>query len=183
MVRGRKFACMRWIFYRGECFADFDQASSHVQWLVIRNNSSFLQKRKLGTLTTVCRLKYPTLHGFWFQEPNNLKNRNNFRFNGLIHPKVVGVESIANGKGVQLNTGSVKSRIVCLSSLCNNTFDCLDISKPAKRFHKAKLTKDSRRTLTSIRRTIRKQRYRKDLKMVRCHCFIAKSNTKPISFI
>jgi len=31
--------------------------------------------------------------------------------------------------------------------------------------NKAKLTKDSRRTLTSIRRTIRKQRYRKDLKM------------------
>ncbi len=42
----------------------------------------------------------------------------------------------------------------------------LDIKKPAKRFHKTKLTKDSRRTLTSIRRTIRKQRYRKDLKMV-----------------
>jgi hypothetical protein len=42
----------------------------------------------------------------------------------------------------------------------------LDIQKPAKRFHKVNLTKDSRRVLTSIRRTIRKQRYRKDLKMV-----------------
>jgi len=31
----------------------FDQASSYVQWAVIRNNSSFLRKRKLGTLTTV----------------------------------------------------------------------------------------------------------------------------------
>ncbi|CAF1047941.1 unnamed protein product [Rotaria sp. Silwood1] len=111
----------------------FDQASSHVQWMVIRNNSSFLHKRKLGTFTT---------------EPNNLKNRNNFRFNGLIHPKVVGVEAIKNGKGVVFTTGSTKN-----------------VKKPMKRFRKVKLTKDSRRTLTSIRRTIRKQRYRKDLKM------------------
>jgi len=111
----------------------FDQASSHVQWMIIRNNSSFLQKRKLGTLTT---------------EPNNLKNRNTFRLNGLIHPKVVGVETVKDGKGVVFTTGSTKN-----------------VRKPAKRFHKVKLTKDSRRTLTSIRRTIRKQRYRKDLKM------------------
>ncbi|CAF2634302.1 unnamed protein product [Rotaria sp. Silwood2] len=111
----------------------FDQASSHVQWMVIRSNSSFLHKRKLGTFTT---------------EPNNLKNRNNFRFNGLIHPKVVGVQAVTNGKGVVFTTGSTKN-----------------VRKPAKRFRKVKLTKDSRRTLTSIRRTIRKQRYRKDLKM------------------
>ncbi|CAF1436016.1 unnamed protein product [Rotaria sp. Silwood1] len=111
----------------------FEQASSHVQWMVIRNNSSFLHKRKLGTFTT---------------EPNNLKNRHTFRSNGLIHPKVVGVEAIKDGKGVVFTTGSVKN-----------------MKKPAKRFRKVKLTKDSRRTLTSIRRTIRKQRYRKDLKM------------------
>ncbi|CAF1533320.1 unnamed protein product [Rotaria magnacalcarata] len=111
----------------------FDQASSHVQWMIIRNNSSFLQKRKLGTYTT---------------EPNNLKNRNNFRYNGLIHPKIVGVEAVKDGKGVVLSTGSVKN-----------------VRKPSKRLHKVKLTKDSRRILTSIRRTIRKQCYRKDLKM------------------
>lgn len=110
-----------------------EQASSHVQWLVIRNNSSFLCKRKLGTFTT---------------EPNNLKNRNSFRLNGLVHPKVVGVESAEKDAGVVFSTGSTK-----------NT------RKPAKRFHKVTLKKDSRRTLTSIRRTIRKQRYRKDLKM------------------
>ena len=111
----------------------FDQASSHVQWMIIRNNSSFLQKRKLGTYTT---------------EPNNLKNRNNFRYNGLIHPKIVGVEAVKDGKGVVFTTGSIKN-----------------VRKPSKRLHKVKLTKDSRRTLTSIRRTIRKQCYRKDLKM------------------
>ena len=111
----------------------FDQASSHVQWMVIRNSSSFLRKRKLGTFTT---------------EPNNLKNRNSFRLNGLVHPKVVGVETVKDGKGVVFSTGSVKN-----------------VQKPAKRLRKVKLTKDSRRALTTIRRTIRKQRYRKDLKM------------------
>ena len=42
----------------------------------------------------------------------------------------------------------------------------VDAQKPAKRLRKTKLTKDSRRALTTIRRTIRQQRYRKDLKMV-----------------
>ncbi|CAF1006186.1 unnamed protein product [Adineta steineri] len=111
----------------------FDQASSNVQWMVIRNTSSFLHRRKLGTFTT---------------EPNNLKNRNTFRYNGLIHPKVVGVEAVKDGKGVVFSTGSIKN-----------------MQKPAKRFLKTKLTKDSRRTLSSIRRTIRHKRYRKDLKM------------------
>lgn len=34
------------------------------------------------------------------QEPNNLKARNSFRYNGLIHRKTVGVEPAADGKGV-----------------------------------------------------------------------------------
>jgi len=42
----------------------------------------------------------------------------------------------------------------------------LELQKPAKRLNKVKLVKDSRRALTTIRRTIRSQRYRKDLKMV-----------------
>ena len=45
-----------------------------------------------------------------FQEPNNLKNRNSFRFNGLVHPKVVGVQAATDGKGVVFSTGSVKSK-------------------------------------------------------------------------
>jgi hypothetical protein len=44
------------LFLHKKEFSGFDQASSHVQWMVIRNNSSFLQKRKLGTFTTVCQL-------------------------------------------------------------------------------------------------------------------------------
>ncbi|XP_036893257.1 60S ribosomal protein L28-like [Sturnira hondurensis] len=59
--------------------------SAHLQWMVIRNCSSFLIKRNKQTYST---------------EPNNLKARNSFRYNGLIHRKTVGVEPAADGKGV-----------------------------------------------------------------------------------
>lgn len=84
--------------------------------------------------------------------------------NGLVHPKVVGVEAVKDGKGVVFTTGSVKSKNSIRSSFDHSRN--LDATKPAKRLRKTKLSKDSRRTLTTIRRTIRKQRYRKDLKMV-----------------
>lgn len=41
---------------------------------------------------------------FVFQEPNNLKGRNSFRYNGLVHKKTVGVEVPKDGKGVVLVT-------------------------------------------------------------------------------
>uniref|UniRef100_A0A8D1I1I9 Large ribosomal subunit protein eL28 n=1 Tax=Sus scrofa TaxID=9823 RepID=A0A8D1I1I9_PIG len=59
--------------------------SAHLQWMVVRNCSSFLIKRHKQTYGT---------------EPNNLKALNSFHYNGLIHYKTVGVESAADGKGV-----------------------------------------------------------------------------------
>ncbi|KAH0509716.1 60S ribosomal protein L28 [Microtus ochrogaster] len=59
--------------------------SAHLQWMVVLNCSSFLIKRNKHTYST---------------EPNNLKARNSFRYNGLIHRKTVGVEPAADGKGV-----------------------------------------------------------------------------------
>ncbi|TNN27913.1 60S ribosomal protein L28 [Liparis tanakae] len=59
--------------------------SSHLQWMVIRNCSSFLIKRNGQTYST---------------EANNLKSKNSFRFNGLVHRKTVGVQPAADGKGV-----------------------------------------------------------------------------------
>uniref|UniRef100_A0A8C9BX78 Large ribosomal subunit protein eL28 n=1 Tax=Phocoena sinus TaxID=42100 RepID=A0A8C9BX78_PHOSS len=59
--------------------------SAHLQWMVVQNCSSFLIKRK--------RQMYGT-------EPNNLKARNFFPYNELIHRKTVGVEPAAAGKGV-----------------------------------------------------------------------------------
>uniref|UniRef100_A0A8C0K3I6 Large ribosomal subunit protein eL28 n=1 Tax=Canis lupus dingo TaxID=286419 RepID=A0A8C0K3I6_CANLU len=59
--------------------------SAHLQWMVVRNCSSFLIKRNKQTYST---------------EPNNLKARSSFRYNGLIHRKTVGVEPAADGKGI-----------------------------------------------------------------------------------
>ncbi|CAF0787432.1 unnamed protein product [Didymodactylos carnosus] len=66
----------------------------------------------------------------------------------LINKKVIGVEPTKDGKGVVFTTAKTKYR-----------------QKPAKSIRKITLKKDSRRVLTTIRRTIRNQRYRKDLKM------------------
>uniref|UniRef100_A0A2K5N5L7 Large ribosomal subunit protein eL28 n=1 Tax=Cercocebus atys TaxID=9531 RepID=A0A2K5N5L7_CERAT len=50
--------------------------SAHLQWMVVRNCPGFLIKRNKQTYST---------------EPNNLKARNSFRYNGLIRCKTVGV--------------------------------------------------------------------------------------------
>eukprot|EP00069_Balaena_mysticetus_P004172 bmy_04465T0 len=59
--------------------------SARLQWLVVRNCSSFLIKRNKQTYST---------------KPSNLKARNSFRHNGLIHRKTVGVKPAADSKGV-----------------------------------------------------------------------------------
>uniref|UniRef100_A0ABM5G0D2 Large ribosomal subunit protein eL28 n=1 Tax=Pogona vitticeps TaxID=103695 RepID=A0ABM5G0D2_9SAUR len=58
--------------------------SAHLQWMIVRNCSSFLIKRNKQTYST---------------KPNNPKAHNSFRYNGLIHCKTVGVEPAADRKG------------------------------------------------------------------------------------
>ncbi|XP_007528257.1 large ribosomal subunit protein eL28-like [Erinaceus europaeus] len=59
--------------------------STHLQWMVVRNCSSFLIKWNQQTYS---------------KESSNLKAHNSFRCNGLIHRKKVGVKPVANSKGV-----------------------------------------------------------------------------------
>ncbi|XP_053546608.1 60S ribosomal protein L28 [Bombina bombina] len=107
--------------------------SAHLQWMVIRNCSSFLIKRNNQVYST---------------EPNNLKARNSFRYNGLIHKKTVGVEPAADGKGI----------IVVLKKRTGQR-------KPSSSYEKITINKNSRATLSSLRHIIRKNNYRKDLRM------------------
>uniref|UniRef100_H3C370 Large ribosomal subunit protein eL28 n=1 Tax=Tetraodon nigroviridis TaxID=99883 RepID=H3C370_TETNG len=108
--------------------------SSHLQWMVIRNCSSFLIKRNGQTYST---------------EPNNLKARNSFRFNGLVHKKTVGVQPAADGKGI----------VVVLKKRKTGQ------NKPATSYEKITINKNSRATLSSLRHIISKNKYRKDLRM------------------
>ncbi|XP_060593588.1 large ribosomal subunit protein eL28-like [Ruditapes philippinarum] len=99
------------------------------------------------------------------REANNLRARNSFRYNGLINRKTIGVEPAKDGKGVVLVTkkGGVMGR-------------------PGKAFNRIELKKGGRKTLTTIRNSVRKGRYRKDLKMaaVRRASAILKSQ-KPVA--
>ena len=109
--------------------------SSHLQWMLIRNNSSFLVRGGHGqTFTT---------------EPNNVSGRNSFRFNGLVHRKTVGVAPSADKKGVVLTTRKSTHRHKPAKSLNRATFQ--NAAGP-------------RRVLGKIRNTLRQTRYRKDLK-------------------
>uniref|UniRef100_A0A2K6C1I9 Large ribosomal subunit protein eL28 n=1 Tax=Macaca nemestrina TaxID=9545 RepID=A0A2K6C1I9_MACNE len=108
--------------------------SAHLQWMVVRNCSSFLIKRNKQTYST---------------EPNNLKARNSFRYNGLIHRKTVGVEPAADGKGV----------VVVIKRRSGQR-------KPATSYVRTTINKNARATLSSIRHMIRKNKYRPDLRMV-----------------
>nr|AFM86666.1 60S ribosomal protein L28-like protein [Callorhinchus milii] len=107
--------------------------SSHLQWMVIRNCSSFLIKRNKQVYST---------------EPNNLKARNSFRYNGLIHRKTVGVEPAADGKGI----------VVVLKKRAGQR-------KPATSYEKITVNKNARATLNSLRHIIRKNNYRRDFRM------------------
>ncbi|XP_019619081.1 PREDICTED: 60S ribosomal protein L28-like [Branchiostoma belcheri] len=105
--------------------------SADLQWMIIRNNSSFLLKRNKQSFT---------------REPNNLKAKNSYRYNGLVHKKTVGVEAAPDGKGVVLVTRKQRG-----------------LRKPAKGTSRVTLSRGGRQTLTTIRRAVRG--YRKDLKM------------------
>ncbi|XP_069738804.1 LOW QUALITY PROTEIN: large ribosomal subunit protein eL28 [Phaenicophaeus curvirostris] len=107
--------------------------SAHLQWMIVRNCSSFLIKRNNQTYST---------------EPNNLKARNSFRYNGLIHRKTVGVEPAPDGKGI----------VVVLKKRAGQR-------KPATSYTRVLIRRDARATLSSVRHLISKNRYRRDLRM------------------
>ena len=103
--------------------------------MLLRNNSSFLMKSRNMKKT-------------FSTEPNNLKNLNSRRYNGLINKRVLGIAPAKDGKGVVMTIK--KSKYQC---------------KPAKAYSSVSLKHGSRRSLNTIRKFIVKGRYRKDLKL------------------
>ena len=62
--------------------------SSELLWQLVKKHNRFIVKRNGVTLSS---------------EPNNLMNKNSFKFSGLVHAKTVGVNPSAKGhKGVEL---------------------------------------------------------------------------------
>jgi len=59
-------------------------ASSDLQWMLLKNNTSFLVKRKGAG---VSKVQFTT-------EPNNVMNVNSFKFSGLANTKACGVSLV-----------------------------------------------------------------------------------------
>ncbi|CAG5130693.1 unnamed protein product [Candidula unifasciata] len=97
-------------------------------------------------------------------EPNNLKGGNSFRYNGLIHRKTAGIEPVKDGKGVSVVTRKSEG-----------------LRKHTKNLTHVELKKRSRRTIATIRRTLKYNNYSKDLinDVVRRICAIIQSQ-KPV---
>ncbi|XP_043846958.1 60S ribosomal protein L28-like [Dromiciops gliroides] len=123
--------------------------STYLQWMVLRNCSSFLINRNKQTYST---------------EPNNFKARNSFRYDRLIPQKTVGIELAADCKGIVV---VLKRRVAQ--------------RKPATSYVRTTINKNGRGTLNSVRHIIRKNKYRKDLRMaaLRWACAILRSQ-KPV---
>ncbi|MBO1764987.1 60S ribosomal protein L28-like [Eriocheir sinensis] len=109
--------------------------SAELTWQVIRNSHAHLLKKR--------NVKKP-----FSTEPNNLKNVNSPRYNGLCRRKVIGIEPASGGKGIILSHKTAKYQ-----------------NKPVKNVVKTTIKAGPRRALNSIRRFIRHNSYRKDLKM------------------
>ncbi|CAD5122540.1 unnamed protein product [Dimorphilus gyrociliatus] len=85
---------------------------------------------------------------YFSAEPNNLKNLNSFRFSGLVRDKTLGIEAGQDNKGV-----------VVVKKKNHNA------RRPNRVYERAPLKHGARRTLMKISKMVKKDNYRKDLRM------------------
>merc|ERR1712126_512116 len=107
--------------------------SSEIAWGIIRDNSSFLLKKR--------GVKKP-----FSTEACNLTNKNAQRYNGLVNNKVVGVSAAADNKGFVVTTKRAKLA-----------------HKPGKSLVATTMKAGPGRSLHKMKGALVKQRYRKDL--------------------
>ncbi|CAM0140283.1 hypothetical protein VKS41_005904 [Umbelopsis sp. WA50703] len=103
--------------------------SSELVWAIVRNNNSFLVKRAGAQFST---------------EPNNLANKNTFKYSGIANAKTVGIK--AAPRGIEVSTTKAK------------------VASPAKRVNKATISKGRRHTAKSVANIVARSGYRPDLR-------------------
>ncbi|KAI8579362.1 hypothetical protein K450DRAFT_242884 [Umbelopsis ramanniana AG] len=101
--------------------------SSDLVWAIVRNNNSFLVKRAGAQFST---------------EPNNLVNRNTYKYSGLANAKTVGIA--AAPRGIEVTTTKAK------------------VASPSKRVSKSTISKGRRHTAKSVANLV--AHYRPDLR-------------------
>ncbi|VDM21715.1 unnamed protein product [Hydatigera taeniaeformis] len=108
--------------------------SSHLQWMLIKNTHCFLMKRNGEQFS---------------RDPLNMKGKNCFKYNGMVHKKAIGIKQMKGGKGVYFITKRTG----------------LDY-KPSKALVRIKFVRGNRRTLQNIRNFVCRTKYRRELKML-----------------
>nr|CAD7455321.1 unnamed protein product [Timema tahoe] len=111
--------------------------SAHLTWMIIRNNNSYLLKKR-------------NINKPFSTEPNNLTNLSAFKYNGLIHRRSVGVVTAPDNKGFTVVYKKAKAG-----------------NKPAKSLVKRTMKSGPRRSLYKLKRLLNANNYRTDLTKVR----------------
>ncbi|XP_015520825.1 large ribosomal subunit protein eL28 [Neodiprion pinetum] len=110
--------------------------SSHLNWMIIRNNNAFLLKKR--------NISKP-----FSTEPNNLTNLSSYRYSGLVHRKSVGIVDTPDKKGFTVVYKKAKS-----------------VNKPAKATVRRTMKAGARRSLHKLRTLLTANKYRVDLNKV-----------------
>ncbi|KAG1679073.1 60S ribosomal protein L28 [Nymphon striatum] len=118
------------------CFLQVTMSSSDLQWLLIRNTSCYMVRRR--------NMKKP-----FSKDPNNLKGVHSKKYDGLVNSKVLGISSATGNRGLTLTYKNKTNQ-----------------RKPAKSLAKVTFNSGGRRSLQKIKNFIQHGRYRKDLKKV-----------------
>ncbi|SPP77531.1 60S ribosomal protein L28 [Drosophila guanche] len=107
--------------------------SSHLNWLIIRNNNAFLLKKR-------------DVNKPFSTEPNNLASVSSYRYSGIVHKKTLGVVPAADKKGFTavLKKGKYAQR-------------------PAKNTVRVDFKAGPRRSLKKLKNLLIGAKYRKDL--------------------
>ncbi|KAL7645610.1 UNVERIFIED_CONTAM: hypothetical protein RMT77_003996 [Armadillidium vulgare] len=127
--------------------------SSHLNWLIVRNNHAFLYKKR--------NVQKP-----FSSEPGNLRNINSLRHNGFLNKKAVHIAPEPQGKGIVLSFKAGKYQ-----------------RKPAKNLQKTTLKHGPRRSLMKLKRWFECNQYRQDLTMPalrRASCILKSQKPQPV---
>lgn len=107
--------------------------SSHLNWMIIRNNNAFIVKKR--------DIKKP-----FSKEPNNVTNLNSYRYSGLVHKKAISVVENPDKKGFTVVVKKAKAT-----------------NKPAKNSVRRPFKAGARRSLFKVKKLLKANHYRTDL--------------------
>ncbi|XP_035230019.1 60S ribosomal protein L28-like [Stegodyphus dumicola] len=119
--------------------------SSHLYWLIVRKSSSHMVKKR-------------NIKKYFSTDPLNLKKIHSPRYCGLVQKKAIMIDPHPSSNGVTFIHKKKYSQ-----------------HRPARALLRTPFTKNARRTMTNIKKFVRRFQYRKDLKMLafksrfKCH--------------